>query len=361
MSLNQVTISLKNAIHNFYQIKSVSDKKIICVVKANAYGHGAVNFAKLYQKLGADFLAAFNAKEGELLRKNGVKIPIICLGFTPKEDFKKLLIFDLIQSVYSLEYAKMLDEFSKKHSMKIKCHLKLDTGMSRLGFNCDGEGLTLAKDVLKLKNLSIIGLYTHFSCADRLSETPFTFSQWQKFNSAKKELEQYFSASVFTHAQNTAAFFNYPKFQTDGERLGLSLYGYGASDNLKLKPVMSFDATVCQVKNSAENCRVGYGGEYVTNGRVKLAVLSAGYNDGLTANLKGAAVLLGDCLCPVVGRICMNMTIVDATQTKIKIGDKARFFGYDCALTAADLAKAENRSVYEVLCSVGNSNEKKYL
>ncbi|MBO5851609.1 MAG: alanine racemase, partial [Clostridia bacterium] len=238
----QAVISLKNARYNFLEVKSKlkPSTKICCVVKADAYGHGAVELSKLYQSLGAHFFATATFEEAVTLRNNGITKPILILGYTPPFYAKQLEILNLSQTVYSKEYGIALLKACKRQSAKIKIHLKIDTGLNRIGFVCQNKqtsNLNDAVKVLKNDNFILEGIFTHFACSDDYKKgKSYTCKQQSNFLFAIKYLKSKGLNFQIKHAGNSAVVYNYLKFCLDMVRVGIVLYGISPSKLLKEKP-----------------------------------------------------------------------------------------------------------------------------
>lgn len=356
-------ISLKNARHNYNEIKSKlnSNVKICCVVKANAYGHGAVELSKLYESLGANFFATATFFEAVQLRKNGIKKPILILGYTPPYYAKKLEDFNLSQTVYCCEYAKELYGFAKKQNAKIKIHLKIDTGFNRIGFVCNNKevgGLLSAIKHVKNERFILEGIYTHFACSDDVKKGKnFTLQQYKNFIFAVEFLSKKCVNFSIKHAGNSAVIFNYPNLCLDMVRVGLALYGVPPCKNAKnLKPVMTLKTIIESIKTVKKGQNIGYGLECNINKNITLATLPIGYGDGLlrSAYKTNYKVLVNGTLCPFVGRICMDKCMVDVTNAHAKVFNEVVIFGPFKKCNVQNLAIKNGTIAYEVLCQISN-------
>ena len=349
-------------IHNFNLIKERSgDSKIFAVVKANAYGHSARLVAPVLDKAGADFFAVSNLNEAQELRELGIQKPILVLGFTPVELAKEIAINNVIQCVYDLDYAKALSLKAESAGVNVKIHIKLDTGMSRIGFDCRSAALLGIKDAItaaKLNNLIFDGIFTHFAVSDRdiNNDDGFTAEQYSRFVAAKKEFTNADLTPKFCHCSNSAAIINDDDKHLDAVRAGIVLYGLAPSseDSMQngLIPVMTFKTVVSMVKTVKAGDTVSYGRTFKAEKDMTVATLPVGYADGYhrTLSNKGYVALNGK-KAKILGRICMDQMVVDITNIEnVKVGDEVELFGKD--LLAHTLASLCDTINYELICSV---------
>lgn len=342
---------------NFRTIRESCTQKIYAVVKADAYGHGAVPVARALDALGADGFAVATAEEAIELRQNGIPKPILVLGFTPPELAEALWQFDVTQCVYSLEYARALNKNAKNG--KVKGHLKLDTGMGRIGFDCRSEempGITDAKAVLELENLEISGVFAHFAVADTPGEEAFTRQQYSRFQKAVALLESEGYRFAEKHCRNSAGALLFSEENTDAVRAGIVLYGLTPSGNMTLpeefRPVMSLYSRVSMVKTVAEGESISYGRTYVAPGKRRIATVAAGYGDGVPRLLSNrGSVLIRGKRAKIVGRVCMDQFCVDVTDIEgVEMGDVVTVFGP--GLPVEEVAAAAETINYEVVCGI---------
>ena len=357
----KVIINLKNAKHNFLTIKNrLNLTKICCVVKADAYGHGAVKLSKIFQKLGAHFFATATFEEGKILRKNGIKKPILILGYTPPQLVKQLEFYNLSQTIHSQEYAKKLLKFCKKKGAKIKIHLKIDTGLGRVGFVCNNmqvNGLNKAVSILKnAKNFILEGVYTHFACADDYSlGKAYTIKQFKNFKFALNYLSKNGINFKIRHCGNSAVVFNYPKYYLDMVRVGIALYGIPPTKNAhKLKRVMQLKTIIESVKTVKKGENVGYGLECFAKKDMLLASLPVGYADGIMRSTykTNYKVLVNGKYCSFFGRVNMDKCTIDVTNLNVKVFDEVLIFGEDKISNVENLSMLNGTIPYEILCGV---------
>ena len=352
-------IDVKAFRSNFQNIKSHLKKKtkILAVVKANAYGHMSVPLAHEAVKLGAAALGVSSLEEGIVLRENGIKGEILILGsIYPLENLAAAAQFDLTPTISSIQGVAQLVHIAKRAHKCLRFHLKVDTGMGRIGVSTLSAFRLIEK--ISLRNeIKMTGLYTHFACAD--CDKEFTMKQLDSF----LEVVQYakkLGLKFTAHAANSAAFFKYNKAQLDMVRPGISLYGLlpyaGADRVIKLKPVLSWKTRIVYLKRIKKNTSVSYGRTYSAKRPVVIATLPVGYADGYNRQLSNKGeVLIRSKRCPVVGRVTMDMIMVDVTAvTGAEIGDEAVIIGRqgNQVITAEDIAAKLNTINYEITCGI---------
>lgn len=350
-------------LHNFKIIKQTADSKVCAVVKANAYGHGVDIVAPLLQKAGADFFAVSNIEEAIQLRQIGITKPILVLGYTPCEFACELANNNISQCVYSYEYANELSKEAAKYNLKIKIHLKLDTGMSRLGFDCRNDNISGVDDAVKsakLDGFEVEGVFTHFAVSDRNEhqEDGFTAAQYNRFCKAINMLKSNGIDPEYKHCCNSAALCLDSDKHLNMCRAGIILYGLTPSAELKLpqdfKPVMSFKSVVSQVKTIHCGDTVSYGRTFKAEKDMTVATISAGYADGYFRLLSNKGyVLINGKRADIIGRVCMDQFCVNVTNIRdVKRGDEVLLFGND--LPVEQLADIVDTINYELVCAVSN-------
>lgn len=354
-------VSLDNIEHNYRTIRSrlPEGTKFLGIVKADAYGHGAVEVAKRLENCGADYLAIACLDEALELRKNGVSMPILILGHTPPEYVKLLLEKNLTQTVSCEAKAIEYSEAAKALGGTLKIHVKLDTGMSRLGYLCAGgyfdEGVKNVINTCRMANLDVEGVYTHFAVSDVPGEdnSAYTKKQFKLFCDVIKAAEEKGGVKFrIRHCANSGAVINHPEMTLDMVRPGLLLYGYGDEGKLGLKPCMRLVSTVSTIKYYEPDTCISYGRHFVTDKRTRMGVVPAGYADGLhwTAAGKYSFYTEGG-FAPQRGNICMDMCMVDLTELPdVNVGSEVEIFGEHADINK--LAEAAGTISYELLCSV---------
>jgi len=355
-------ISLNNIKHNYHAIRRVLPEgcRFLGVVKADAYGHGALRVSQLLQDCGADYLAVSCLDEALELRDGGITMPILILGHTPYQYTETLIENNITQTVTCLAKAVEYSAETQRLGKELRIHIKVDTGMSRLGFICDGalaeEGLQHIADSCALPGLVHEGIYTHFAVSDEPDEESkaYTFRQFHLFMHVVEELEQRYQITFpIRHCANSGAVAGYPEMMLDMVRPGLLLYGYGDdSGRMGLRPCMRFVTTVSTIKYYEPGTSVSYGRRYVTSRRTRMGVLAVGYADGLPRITSGKCSFYtpwGNT--PQCGSICMDMCMCDLTDVyEAEVGTEVELFGEHCDIRK--LSAAAGTIPYELLCSV---------
>lgn len=355
-------INLDNLAFNMQQIKKrAKADQIVGVVKADAYGHGAVDTAPVLLENGATRLAVAVVTEAVELRKAGLKCPIMILGYTPLSEAEDLLKYDIEQTVFSYEYALELSKMAQKSHVTAKIHIAVDTGMGRIGFLPEEKSIEEVYKINNLSNIQIEGLFSHFSTADE-TDKKYTYSQFKKYNWFYEKLQEKGIDVKMRHIANSAAIMDLPDTHMDGVRPGIILYGYYPSDevvkeHLSLKPVMTLKADIVHIKELKAGESISYGRTFKCKRNSKIATLPVGYADGYTRLLNGRAkVIINGQFAPVVGRICMDQCMVDITDIKdVSVGDEVILMGQcgQLKFDADDIAKILGTINYEVLCMIG--------
>lgn len=346
--------------------------KLCCVVKADGYGHGAVEICRLYHKLGVDFLAVSNLDEALELRRADITEPILILGYTPANRCGDLARQNISQAVYGLEYARELSAECEKRGVDVKAHIKLDTGMSRIGFLCqefprDNNSIVEIKSACSLPHIIPEGVFTHFAVADDGSNgEEYTTKQYENFAHTVDELERCGLSFEIRHCSNSGAIMDYPSLRFDMVRAGIILYGYAPSDcmrkKLELKPAMRLKTLISHVKTIPAGTTVSYGRTFTAERETRVATVPVGYADGyIRAYAEEGYMFVWDKTkkfgknCKIIGRICMDQTMLDVTDfPEAEVGNVVVVFGNgkDGEPTAEDVARWGDTISYEVLCAV---------
>lgn len=368
MSVVFAKINLDNLKQNFLNLKKFvgDDIKFCALIKANAYGHGSVEIAKSYAEFGADYLAVARVNEGEELRKNGINLPILLLGYS--DEVKKALLNNLELCVFNYKYATTINEIAKSLNLKAKIHIKLDTGMARLGFVVRDEKsilettLTCLK-ISKLSNIKIVGVFTHFAKSDSTDKS-FTNLQLKRFNAQIYDFEKNRLKIPLKHVSNSAAILDIQTANLNMVRSGIVGFGFYPSDEVKksvdLKPVMSLYAMISNIKILKPNTPISYGGIYTTKDYEKIVTICIGYGDGFLREQNNPEVLINNVKCPVVGRICMDQCMVKVPfNMEVKVGEYATIFNED-DFNASNLARRCNTISYEILSLIASRVKRIY-
>ncbi len=349
-------ISLDAAAHNYLTLRAKTTAKFCCVVKANAYGHGAAPLATLYEKLGADYLAVATAEEALALRRAGIRTPILILGYVPPEFAPRAVSEHLTITVYDRTQATALAASARGDTLDV--HVKIDTGMGRLGF-LPGDAVDAAMWIRTLPSLHVTGIYTHLARADEGGGgCEATQRQLQLFSEIASSVEGIFGGRLLRHAENTAGLLLYPGGDLDMVRAGIGLYGYAptsTTEPVPLSPVMTLAAPLVSVKDVPAGTPIGYGGTYVTDCKTTVGILPLGYADGIPrlAGARGCRVSLGEKTAPVIGRVCMDQTLLDLTACGGTLGDIVTVYGNTPGARLTDWADRLGAIPYELLTAIG--------
>lgn len=343
--------------------------KMIAVVKADAYGHGAVKIAQMMEPY--DYIWGFavaTTEEGVELRRAGIRKPVLCLGFIFPEDYDTLAQLQIRPATFKYSQAKQLSDAAEKAGKVLPIHIAVDTGMGRIGFRVTEENADEVVKISKLPGLVIEGMFTHFAKADETdkSYTDYQFDQYEKFASM---LGRRGVKIPMKHVANSASIMEIPKTHLDAVRAGITIYGIYPSDEvdrtrLTLKPVMSLVSHITYIKTVPAGTPISYGGTFTTKRVSRIATVPAGYGDGYPRNLSGKAdVLIRGHRAPVIGRICMDQIMVDVTDIEAEEFDKVTLLGRDGReeITADELGEKSGRFPYELVCCITKRVPRVYL
>jgi serine/alanine racemase len=361
-------INLSHLEHNLLELKRVlqTECNIMAVIKADAYGHGSIQIARHLNKAGVRLFAVAEITEGIILRKKGIKGDILVLGETCESRLGELLQYKLQQTVISAEYGQCLNAFGRK----IDVHIKIDTGMNRLG-ECYSN-IERVKSIYQHKNLRVIGTYSHLAVADSLeaADIDFTHIQIVHFHQVIKELKSEGIDPGILHIQSSYGIINYPELKFGLVRPGIALFGLLSHGNevnttLQLRPVLSLRARIVLVKDVGVNKPIGYGHDCLTTQDSKIATISIGYADGIPRALSenGGYVLIRGQRARIIGKICMDHLMVDVTHMdEVKRGDIATLIGQDgeTIITAEQVAEQCGTITNEILSRLGSRVERVY-
>ncbi len=360
-------VDLKAIAHNVRELRRIADPgaRLMAVVKANAYGHGAAEVARQALQSGADFLGVARLDEGIRLRKEGIEAPVLIFGYTSPNHARELLDFNLTQTVSSYEAAEALSEIAVSYGKKIRIHLKIDTGMGRQGMVVSdlkpqtGQALTEVESVARLQGLELEGIYTHFAASDSSDKT-FAKKQYQIFTDF---LDRVSGLDIpLKHAANSGAIIDLPETHLDMVRAGIVLYGLYPSDAVDksravLKPAMALKARVAHLKKVPPGFKISYGMTYQTEKPTTIATIPIGYADGFSRLLSSRGfMLVCGCRAPIVGRVCMDMTMLDVGHIVPEVGleEEVVIFGRqgNSSITVDEIASALNTISYEIVSAI---------
>lgn len=354
-------IDLKAIRENYKNIKEKtgSDAMTMAVIKADGYGHGAVEIAHCLSDI-ADYFGVATIEEGVELRAAGLAQPILLLGYNSPSLYEKNIIYDIDQTIYSYETAKAMSDMAGKLGKTARIHIALDTGMTRIGFSADGRGLHEVERIAALPHLKIEGLFTHLSCADMTDKT-YTNTQLARYDAFVELLDEAGISIPIKHLCNSAAIMEFDHHRYDMARAGIILYGLYPSEevmkeNLPLIPALSWRSHVVHIMEPEMNRGVSYGATYVVDHPCRLATVSIGYADGYSRGLsnKGWVLIHGE-KAPIVGRVCMDQMMVDITDIPdVKIEDTVTLIGRDGEeeITVEEMAALCGSFNYEFVCDI---------
>ena len=364
-------IDLDALTYNYHALKTHigDDVRFMGIVKADAYGHGSVHVSRCLQEAGADYLAVSSIDEAMELRTNGITMPILILGHTPRDQTPKLIENDITQAVTCEAKAINYSNEAVKLGKTLKIHIKVDTGMSRLGYLCEGDffdgGVKGIVEDCQMPGLDAEGIFTHFAMSDEDGEEAldYTRHQFELFKSVIDSVEEQWGSKFrLRHCANTGATARYPETHLDMVRPGLLLYGYGSfAQELGLKPVMTLKTAVQTIKSYPANTKVSYGGTYTTTRKTRMGVLPYGYADGFLRSLSNKAVVMtSEGPARQCGRICMDMSMIDLTdKMSVGVGSEVEVFGKNNPIE--DMAAAAGTIPYELVCAVSKRVPRIYL
>ncbi len=359
-------IDLDAVLFNFEQMnRNISEgTKIMAVVKADAYGHGAVPLARLLEPY--DYLwgfAAATADEAVELRKAGIQKPILILGYTFLEDYPQIVKYDIRQTVFQMDMAEALSKEAVRQNKKVYFHVKLDTGMGRIGYQSVKEAV---RDAVRMKELPLVemeGVFTHFANADTENQE-FTMRQIRKYCEMVTAMESAGVHFALKHCANSAGIIELSEQKFDLVRAGIISFGMWPSEEVRrnviqLKPILSLKSHVVYVKSVEPGTPVSYGSTWVAKEKRTIATIPVGYGDGYPRSLSNKGyVLIKGFRAPIVGRVCMDQLMVDVTEIpeKINIGDRVVLIGQDgdLSISAEELGGLSGRFNYELMCDLGN-------
>lgn len=363
----EAAIDLDAAEHNFNvtRAKLPENVKLLCVIKADAYGHGAVPLAKLFEGR-ADFYGVACIEEAIELKKAGIKTPVLILGAVPKEFYSDIVKYDIRVPIFNLKDAKALSAEAVKQSKTAPFHFCVDTGMSRIGFQVNKESADACLEITKLPNIEAEGLFSHFATADE-KDLSKAIAQRDKFKEFIKLLEERGINIPIKHINNSAGIMNFDEY-FDMCRMGIILYGLYPSHEvdenlLKIKPVMEWRAHITHIKELEPGREISYGGTYKTGETRRIATIPVGYADGYPRCLsnKGKVIINGE-FAPITGRVCMDQFMVDITGIDAKVGDTVVLVGKSGSkeLSMEEVSESAYSFNYELPCRVARRVPRTY-
>lgn len=365
-----VEVNLQAIKDNFRQIKNHigPNSDVIAVIKANAYGHGVLPVAKALLQEGAKFFAVSSLEEGLVLREAGITIPVLIFGYIPVTAAELCVKNDLSVTIFDPQMIDELQIAARKQNKKANIHIKIDTGMGRVGIREIAVFKELLNKIQAYTNVVLEGVYTHLACSDEMDKS-YSMMQYKQFQSYLQTLTA-LPQKPLIHISNSGGIIDLPGFSHDFVRLGISLYGYYPSKDveqsaIKLKPSMEFKTKIVYLKEVEEGQGISYGATYRTNRKSIIATLPVGYADGYNRRLSNCGVvLINGTKAQVVGRVCMDQTMVDVTDVpEVKLGDEVVLFGMQGGqcITVEEMAEQLGTINYEIVCAITNRVPRIYL
>ncbi len=365
-------IDIDAAAKNIQNVRAITNKnaQIMATVKADAYGHGFLEMSKIFLENGADRLAVATLDEAIQLRREGIDVPIMILGASDSDDAKDIINYDIISTVFDYEFAKVLSDVAVKLKKQAKIHIKLDTGMTRIGFVVTEDNAAVVNEILNVASLPNIyteGIFSHLSTSDE-ANSDYTKMQFERFMNIVDELKTKGLNIPIKHICNSAAIMMYPEMHLDMVRPGIILYGLYPSDEvnkakLPLKRVMTLKSHITMIKEVEAGRGVSYGKEYITDHTTRIATVSIGYADGYIRKYaeNGTVLLESGEIAPIIGRICMDQCMIDVTNVhNIHKGDEVILFGNE-SITTDVVAKKLGTINYEITCMVSKRIPRVYI
>ena len=352
-------INIDAILHNLNELKKcITDNTKICaVIKADGYGHGAVTIAEVIADK-IDYFAVAAADEAIELRNSGITNNILILSYTHSDDYVDLILNDVTMTVYNADRAKKISETAKRLGKTAKIHIAIDTGMTRIGFYPNDEAVKSIKEISKLDNIYLEGIFSHYACAD-MSDKSISDTQTALYKSFIKKCENEGIAFPICHICNSAGVSEFTEY-FDMVRMGISLYGLYPSDDvdktkIDIIPAMTYKSHIISIKDVESDTGISYGHTYKTDKPRRIATVSAGYADGYPRALSNCGrVIVNGKYAPIVGRVCMDMFMIDITEIEAQVTDEVILFGSDGNLniSAEEIGEMSMSFNYEVICGV---------
>lgn len=365
-------IDLDAIAYNMEQMKQNirPETKAMAVIKADGYGHGAVQIAEMMERWNYIWgFAVATLDEAVVLRTEGIQKPILVLGCVFPDQYMEMLKHEIRMNIYTEEMAESISRMAAREGKTAYMHIKLDTGMSRLGFGINEQSVETIKRISKMPNVNMEGIFTHFTKADEKDKS-FTKKQIQEFVWMTERLKEKNVRFTYEHCSNSAGIIDVPEANFDIVRAGISTYGLYPSEevdktNVKLKPALALKSHVAFVKEIESGTPVSYGGTFVAKEKMKIATIPVGYADGYPRSLsnKGYVLIRGK-KAPILGRVCMDQFMVDVTQIEgVSFGDKVTMIGKDGneILPVEVLSELSGRFNYEFVCDLGKRIPRVYV
>jgi alanine racemase len=366
---NEVTIDLDALRHNFFEIKRLAGPhaRVLAVVKSDAYGHGMLPVTRALESAGVDLLGVFEAEEGLELRKAGCEAPILLMMGITSDEVSAVVQYGLTPALFQVDIAEELSRISAEQKKVTAVHVKVDSGMTRLGVWCE-DLPNFLEQLLPLKGIQVEGIFSHLAIADQ-PDHPFTDQQIKRFKESVEACRRRAGFGGYAHIANSGALLGSKGLDLGMARPGILLYGSPPAEGwaaaAPFKPVMSFKSRVIQIRTVPPGTSISYGCTHKTEERRSIATIPVGYDDGYSRLLSNnGEVLIHGQRVPVVGRVCMNLTMVDVTGLEgVAVGDEVVLLGSQGKerITAEEIAAKIGTINYEVYCTIGKSNRRVYI
>lgn len=369
-------IDLDMVEHNYNTIRAHVPQSagVCCTIKADAYGHGAIRIGRFLEELGGFYFAVSNLEEAIELRKSGISKPIMVLGYSPAEATEYMAKYGISQCVHSYEYGKALAADAEKKGVKIAIHIKIDTGMGRIGFPFRGfDEEARVDEIVELCNMPCFiseGIFTHFPISDdRKNGEAFTREQYDRFTSAIDRLEKRGVSFAVKHCANSAGLVDYPEYSMDMVRAGVLFFGILPSREMKnndfnLLHTFSLKTVISHIKTVKKGESIGYSRTFLADRDMKVATLPIGYADGFSRSngAKGLKIYIKGVPCSILGRVCMDQTMIDVSALDdLSVGDEITVFGKDSPFSVYDYAALHETIPHEVMCGIARRVPRVYF
>jgi alanine racemase len=363
-------VDIAKLIKNIEEVKRLTHPNalVTAVVKANGYGHGATKIAKVFLEHGADRLAVAILDEAIELREAGYSVPILILGYTPTEQLNEVVFYDLEQTVFSFETAQTISKLATAQKKHANIHIKVDTGMGRIGFETNENTIETIKNIAALPNIVIEGIFTHFAVADSTDKS-YTNEQFKSFEAFYKQLSEQGIQIPIKHCANSAAIIDLPEYHLDMVRAGIMLYSVTPTKDMlretHLEQVMTLKTKIAYLKTIEPSESISYGRTFIAHRKTTIATLPIGYADGYPRGLSNkGSVLVNGKRAPIVGRICMDQCMIDVTDIfDVNVGDEVVLFGQqgDKFITIDELATTLGTINHEIICGINRRIPRLYI
>lgn len=364
-------IDLDKIDHNIQSVRRLlpEQTKLMAVVKANAYGHGAAMVAQQALRSGASYLAVASVDEGIELRGAGITAPILVLGFTPPAHAEAVVRHHLTQTLYQEEMLLALNDAARAANTEAIVHIKVDTGMGRIGFTGSDETVRFIQKALDMPHVTVEGMFSHFATADEEDDS-YTREQIERWIDVKNACKKQGINVPIQHISNSAAILQYPECAADMVRLGISMYGYYPSDEVDrtradIRPALRLVSQIAHLKHVPAGTKISYGATFSTSRPTWIATVPIGYADGYSRQLSNTGhVIVNGVRCPVAGRVCMDQIMIDVTEVPdVKLYDEVVLYGSqgDAEVSLEEVAATIGTITYEVCCALGRRVPRRYL